>query len=432
MKKKKKLTLIQKFKHIIGYNNVSLFKNALYLLLGRYSNAIFGFIFWFLISRFFFEYEVGIISSIFSAINWIAMIALLGLDDTIRRYSVEDTISSKKIILGSLVIVFLLSFFLSIVYVIILTFIPEFSVITRNILNYIILILFCLASSTSFMLDAIFVSKRKTIFIFIRAIISGILKNGLLIIFLFMGIMGAFISLSISHWSVYIIFALILLPRFFKNFKINLRDILTEFRKHKKYSSTNYISNLIGSLPGGLMATFILIIGTPEIASYFYIPWTIFMLISAISISISTSYLVECVKRSEKRIKLLIKSYKVIFFLLFSILLIVIFLGKIVLNLYGQNYKEKSYILLIFFTVSGFFYGFNALMISLYRCKERVYNVLIFNIIIVVTSFSFVGITFKYLEHIAVGIGWLLAQILGGIFNGMNLRKFIEEINQSD
>jgi len=404
-----------------------LFKNAFFLLLGRFANAIFGFLFWFMTARFFTENDVGIITSIFSVIGWVGLISLLGLDDTIRRYAVSNEKNSSKIIWGSIINISIVSLILNSILVLILFFINEYKSIASIYYYDLILIVFGITVSISYILDAIFVSRRKGILVFLRIILTGALKVGLLFAFIFIGIMGPFVALSAAFVPIYIIFLFIVIPKIVLKTKFERKDIFKELNKHRNYSRVNYLANLIGSLPSGLMGMTLVLIGTPDISSYYAIPWSIAALIFAVMTSISTSYLTECVNNKDKKIKLLKQSYKVAFILQTIILIFTILLGRIILGIYGNSYRENSYYLLILFVFAGFFYGFNALMVSLHRFNEKAHYVLIYNSLVVLLTFGIVFITFKYTAQLSVGIGWCVAQIAGSIFNFIIFSKYKKE-----
>ena len=193
-----------------------LYRNSFFLILGRFSSAFFGFMFWLLIARFYIEYDVGIISSISTTLKWISIIALIGLDDTIRRYSVNKSVSANRLILGSTFVVTITSVITVISLLLILGTIDVYNSVMNVFWNKMIFILLGVEQTISFILDAIFVSRRKGELVFVRMLVTGILSIGLIFPFKFLGIIGPFLALALSSLLIYSLFSIKYIPKFIR------------------------------------------------------------------------------------------------------------------------------------------------------------------------------------------------------------------------
>ncbi|HEY0196027.1 MAG TPA: hypothetical protein VGC02_00495, partial [Methanobacterium sp.] len=63
-----------------------MYQNSFYLLLTLVSGAVLGFIFWIIAAKIYSQQEVGINTALISAVNLLAMISFLGLDQSIIRF----------------------------------------------------------------------------------------------------------------------------------------------------------------------------------------------------------------------------------------------------------------------------------------------------------------------------------------------------------
>jgi len=77
------LTSRERLKSLYG---VSLYRNAVYLMLNTGVMALLGFFFWMIVARFYTEADVGFSSAIISAINLLTLISLVGLNISLIRF----------------------------------------------------------------------------------------------------------------------------------------------------------------------------------------------------------------------------------------------------------------------------------------------------------------------------------------------------------
>jgi O-antigen/teichoic acid export membrane protein len=63
-----------------------LFKNAIHLIATTVATAALGFVFWMVVTRYYASEEVGLASTIISAMNLLAMLSLLGFNVALIRF----------------------------------------------------------------------------------------------------------------------------------------------------------------------------------------------------------------------------------------------------------------------------------------------------------------------------------------------------------
>ena len=79
----KTLTSKEGLKRLYG---VSLYRNAIYLMLNSAALAVLGFVFWILAARFYSTEEVGLAAAIIAAATFLALLSTLGLDYGLIRF----------------------------------------------------------------------------------------------------------------------------------------------------------------------------------------------------------------------------------------------------------------------------------------------------------------------------------------------------------
>src|SRR3989338_3168449 len=111
----------------------SLFQNSLYLMLTTGVMALFGFAFWFLCARIFTPSDIGIATTLISAMTLISYISLLGFNTTFVRVLPTSTNRNNEINTGLLLcigsaIIFAIGYVLAVPFIA-----PKLGLIHENI-----------------------------------------------------------------------------------------------------------------------------------------------------------------------------------------------------------------------------------------------------------------------------------------------------------
>ena len=403
-----------------------LFINGIILFSSKLVASISGFIFWIASTRLFSSEDVGLASSLLAMIGWLSLVALLGFDELIRRFGIETTKSSTNLIISSISMVFLFSLVVGFIFGLLIINLDEYKRDDINLPLLFIIVLITIGFSISFILDAIFISRRKTYIILLRMLGIGISKITLVIIFMNLFYIGIVLATLISLWITNLILIIIYSRKYIFNFSTNFISGFKTLKSLKSYFQSLYVSNLIAGLPGAMLGFIILNFEGPKESAYFATSWVIASIVFGLSMSLSYSFLTESIINPEKKFNTFHKLTG-IFFSVFTIIFITsIFLSPFLLEFYGIEYKINSYPILLVLLFSAIPYSYNTLVIAIYQSEKKVKEILTLNIII--SIITILGTIIFYQNVVTAGLFWTAVHFIGMGYNAIKLRKIKSEI----
>ncbi len=401
-------------KYIYAYKdlrNNSIFLNSFYLILSSLISSASGFIFWIVIARFYPVADVGIASAIIGILGFISVVSLLGLDIALVRYLPDRGENIRELIDTSYFVVIFVSIFISMAVILIF----KYKFLTSNTILFpiIFVLMATLSSLHSLQNQGIFIGLKKNKYSFYQAI-SSIIRIGFAPLFIFLGALGIIIAYGIS-----LIFAFFIGLIFVKNIidyypspKIN-KNILFRI---SKFSFGNYFARIFETLPTFILPSIIVFLLGADANAYFYIAWQISLLLLIISKSLSLSLLAELVNNSSNLKYLLKRSIRLTFALLIPIIIGIILFGKTILFLFGYEYTENAYMILILLTLGSIPFSINTLYVTVYRVRGRISQIVIlYGIIGLVTVGGSMLLLNKFGLN-SIAINWILANILALIY----------------
>ncbi len=392
----------------------ALYKNSFYLMINTGVLAISGFVFWLLVARVYTPHEIGIATTLFSAILMISGISIFGLNAGLLRY-IPKSKSFHKRFNSSIILVSVWGSILSGIYLAILPLIShDLTFIRSNSFFIVSFILFTIISTISELLESVFLALKKTPYILQKNGIFSILKLVLPFLFISLGAYGIISSIFISSaFAVFIGFILLYKEtsyRFHPQFSAkDISDMAT-------YSFGSFISAQMSNLPLYLLPIIITAKLSVIQTAYYFIAASIASFLYVIPKIVTQNLLVEG-SHDEKNVKSHILHSGIIIFSLFIPLAFgIIFFGQYILSLFGKNYSQEGFMLLRLLTVSSFFACFNAVFGTIYAIKKQVKLLILAN-----TTYSAILLlyAFYFLPNglITIGYASIIAQIVVLIVN---------------
>jgi len=398
--------------------NDSLYRNSVYLMLGTLIMSILGFVFWMIGARLFTTEQVGLATTIISAMNLITSFSLLGLGTGLIRYLPTAEDKDKKINTGFSLVAIVTIMISALFLIFIRTFSPKLIFVHDNIILAFAFIFFMVFFSWNSLIDSVFIAYRSAKFILLKNTIFSSLKILLLFAFVWLGAYGIFTSWMISMIIGFLAVYLVLIYKF--DYKPNFVFYDSIIKKIGKYSFGNYVAGFIGGLPTLLLPLLILNKLGAETSAYYYMAMMIAALLFVIPSATSNSLFAEG-SHNEKHLKVQIKkAVKIISLILIPGILITIFLGKYILLLFGHQYSVEGFRFLQIIALSGVFIGINSIFGTLLRVKKKIKSLIfisIFNAILIL------GLSYLFMNNglglLGIGYAWLIGQ---GIVSGVYLR----------
>ncbi len=188
------------------------------------------------------------------------------------------------------------------------------------------------------------------------------------------------------------------------------------------FSFGNYISGVLGSLPTMIMPLLIVNILDVENAAYFLVAWSITIIVSSVPGAVTTSLFAEGSSNQEAEFRSnLIKSTKLIFFLLIPTILILFVFGDKVLLLFGQTYSENATRLLGLFIIGCIPFAINQIYLTIKRVQIDIKPMIYVNLLAAILVISGSYLLMKTVGLIGIGIAWIFGQGVIAMFVGAYL-----------
>ena len=204
----------------------------------------------------------------------------------------------------------------------------------------------------------------------------------------------------------------------FKYHYVNNLPILQDQNSDKKivkeifsYSSINFVSGFIGTLPQMLMPLLITNQLGAKASAYYYMPMMISNLLYIIPATITRSLFAESFSLKTSVYSLTIKAIKITYALLIPAVIGTFVLGPYVLTVFGKNFSSEGKYLLYALAFSTLFAVINYVCSTIINIKGKLNILLAMSVLGTILT---LGFTQLFIGQGLVGIGfaWLLSQII--------------------
>ncbi|MFH1310789.1 MAG: archaeosortase/exosortase family protein [Nanoarchaeota archaeon] len=394
----------------------SLYRNSLYLMLSTFVMAVFGFVFWVIGARLFPTEQIGLATTLISAMSLLTSFSLLGLNTGLIRYLPTSKDKDKKINTSFTLVAIVTVIISSIFLLFIKTFSPKLAFVHDNLILAFIFIFFMICSSFSTLIESVFIAYRSSKYVLMKNTIFSVLKIVFLFLFVGLGAYGIFSSWVIGIFFGFASVLIILISKFGYAPKFVFYDSIV--KKIGKYSFGNYVAGFMIAVPTLVLPLLILNKLGAEFSAYYYMAMMIAAVLFTIPNATSNSLFAEG-SHNEKKLKTSIKkSIKIIALLLIPAILITIFLGKYILLFFGQDYSSQGFMFLNVLAISGVFVAVNAVFNSLLRVKKRVKSLIYINLF---SAILILGLSYLFINNgqglLGIGYAYLIGQgVITGIY----------------
>lgn len=396
--------------------------------------SIAGFVFWIVVARLFSDDIVGKGTIALSLLNTISHVARLGFDVTAMKYIPENKEQVPSKINMMIVVTGVFAGIVSITAVILNPYLSFYSF--ENIAIKIVLVIFAILWSLYFLLDFIGLSLYLYKLVLIKNIIFLGLRFVFLGIFVFLEIPSVILLVIGISELIAVIVTFILLKRKVVNLRYSFKSAFQGLRQIKEmvfFSFDNYIADLLLKSVNYITPLIIGVLLSEASAGYFFISWQLTILIYTIPTAISSSLLIQISYKSQDAQKRALVSLYVSLITSVIAILIVAFLGKYILLLYGASYAENSYFLLLFFAFSSIPHSYILIKVSELRHNNKSKLIILINAILVGVYFACFFIFLNLNYHInSFGIGWFIGTTTSALLIaftevGLYIRKYIHK-----
>jgi O-antigen/teichoic acid export membrane protein len=409
--------LKQVYRH---FQQDSLYRNSIYLIISTAVMAGFGFFFWMIGARLYTTEQVGLATTLISIMSLISSFSLLGLGNSLIRYLPKSTDKNSKIN-TSFTLVGLASIIICVFYLLFINFLsPKLSFVRDNIFLSLVFLLFAVFSSWNMLSEYVLIAYRSTNYILVKNTILSMAKLTLPIFLVTMGAFGIFTSVGIATVIAVLFVIIILVKRINCLFKptLNFDDI----RQMIKFSVGNHIAGFIGGSSGLILPILITNTIGAKYSAYFYIDYMIASFLYIIPLAASQSLLAEGSYNQEDLKLHLKKAVTIISVLLIPAIILTLLLGNYILAAFGENYAREGFQLLKLLTIAGIFVAVNYTTNTILNLYHKIRLLVGLNVIMTALVLLF-SLVFLKLNLVGIGIGWLTGQAVSAFICLILLNK---------
>lgn len=391
--------------------HVSLYSNALYMMLANITSAIFGFVFWIIAAHLYSAELVGTGSAILSAASLLEMLSAIGLGYGLIRF-LKSTNNPNKLINSSFTLMGISSLVAAGIFIIGLGFwSPRLNIIRENPFYLVVFLLFVPIMLLDDSTDMVLMAGRQGKFFFIHSLIFNILRILLLVLLAFFSqSFGIFGSLGASFFIALMVAIFLLLPRAQNGYHLFLaldRKIVAEI---VHFSFLNYLGDLFWTLPGLILPIIVINLLNAKSNAYFYAAWMISTILTIIPTAVATSLLVEGTYDESNLKNHVARSLKMIAALLIPAIGLIWFLANKILLFYGSVYAENATTLLRWLTIASFPLAINIVYFGIKRVQKKMKPVILLAALMAIITILVAYLILPSMGINGVGIVWLVAQ----------------------
>lgn len=394
---------------ILDYNILAklakdpLYRNSFFMAFTSVFNAGCGFFFWMIAARLYTVEEVGLATALISSLGLVILFSRLGFDFSIIRFFASN--DKTKVFGTSLAITTIASLLVGATFILHVEFIsPSLAFLKEPVYGPAFLFI-AVANSIAVITGNAFMADRKADHYLFQNIFMA-LRIPLLMPLAFLGTFGIFGSVGLSFF-VASFFALMFLRRIIGSIQPVL-DV-NFIRKSLRFSSWNYVSNILSIAPTLILPLMILkMLGEAEAAKY-YIAFAIGSLVLIIPQSLGTSLFVEG-SHGEGLKKSVMRAGAASLALLVPTVLVIFLFGDQLLGLLKDEYVE-AFDLLRVLVLSSFLVSVYSIFIPIQNVRMKVESVLKLNAL---RCFLLLGLSYALIQEygiIGVGYAWTITYV---------------------
>ncbi|MFC1947587.1 lipopolysaccharide biosynthesis protein [Chloroflexota bacterium] len=389
------------------------YQNTYYLMSGNIINSALGFIFWIIAAKLYSAEVVGLGSAITSALRLLALFAELGLGISLVRYLPSAGKNGNGMINTCFTLSGLTAVIISLVFLSGLSlWSPALLPVRQDPLYFIAFIFFTFSMVLQPLALTALLARLQTRMIFIINVIAGIL--GIVLV----GILSIFTDDALGLFSAVglaITFTLILcvfwfLPRMQNGYiplpRINLKILIDM----GSYSAGNFVSKSLLLMTNFILPLIVVNTLGNEMNAYFYIPWSVGVVLQFVPAAISNSLFAEASNEETTLRANTTKSLKLVLLLLLPAALIIVVIANLILLLFGQEYSENGTLLLRILALSIIPWGINYIYIGIARVKKNIKGLIIIPAIASSLSLGLGYVLMVQIGLVGVGLGYLAGQ----------------------
>jgi O-antigen/teichoic acid export membrane protein len=387
-----------------GLYQVSLYRNAVYLVANSAVNCLTGLLFWIAAARLYDAESVGLASAAIAAVGFVVLFSSLGLEYGLIRFLPDDGNKANDTINTCFTTAGLTAFVLAGVFLAGLgIWSPALLPIRESPAFLVSFLVLGFVFTLSTTLIQVFVARRRAGFALVLGVIFGLAR--FIPLFLLVSVisnLGIYVSWGVAISASTLIAIFGFLPRVIKGYRPRITIKKTVLTEMLRFSLANYVSYILWALPIVALPLMVVNILGVEQNAYFYVGWSVASIIFVIPVNTSLSLYAEGSHHQEELGREVRKSLKISLVLVVPTLIIFLVLGEKILWLFGQAYSENTTRLIWVIAPSA---------LRIKRVQKRMKSAIILTAFMAVITLGLSYILLPVMGILGAGVAWLAGQL---------------------
>ncbi len=401
----------------------SLYMNSMHIIMNNILSAALGFFFWFIAARLYSPSDVGIASTLISAMVMLGILSGTGFRIGLMRF-MPGAVSGARMLNTCISVVVVVSSLLAGLFLALRDAIsPALAEALESPLVATGFIIFAVSFSVSLLIEGAFIAGRMAKYVLLKNVLANLVKIPLPVFLIPLGAGGIFAGWGVATTMMLLVALLVFMPRVVGGYHPMPaldRRILGEM---VRFSAGNHISGVLSAAPSLLMPVLITNRLSPEMAAYFYVSWMITNLLYMVPIGTSYSLLAEASADTKRTSHKVLKALRFMFAITLPGALAVVLLADHLLMLFGSSYTAEAGTLLRVLALSSIPMVLIRTYIALRNVQKRVSRVVGVNAFLAAGIISTAYLLMPVLGLSGVGLAWLITNSVAMVVLGVKLHS---------
>jgi O-antigen/teichoic acid export membrane protein len=390
-----------------------LYRNSYYLMANTIVSSLLGVVFWVIAARFYDDADIGMAAPMMSASSIVISISSIGLGNSIIRFLSKHE-NKQHFVNTSITVISTLTIIVSVIFLLgINIWSPKLAFINSNWIFIASFIAFTAISAIFTLLGNIFVAYRDTKYSLIQNCTVSALKIPLPILLApIFGVFGVFGSLGIALTIATIVSIFFFIPRVQPGYFPYPTIKIPILKEIFSFSLANYITSIIGSLPGMIMPLLVLNKLSAEESAYFFAASAMASIINIVPSALSISLFAEGSFDEGRFLHNFKRALKTAYAIVIPGVILAFIIGDDILSLFKPSYAIGGYGALCTLAIAGLlsiipsFYG------TYMRIRMRMREMQILSII---NSTATISLSYWLVPKLGIeGVGWSYIVVYAG------------------
>jgi O-antigen/teichoic acid export membrane protein len=409
--------------------HVSLYRNAVYLMISSAVMGLTGFFFWIAAARLYSADEVGLASAAIAAMMLLSMVAMVGLDYALIRFIPGAGQSTRDIINSSFTIAGITSTILVLLFIAGLSFwAPKLHPILEHPMLFIAFVVSVPATTLFGLAQRVFTAKLRSSFALAMGLLFGFLRFvPLAILAAYSATLGIFAAWGIATFVSLMIGIFFLLPRVEPGYRPSLmirKDIASPM---VRFASANFLANCSLTITGYVLPLVVLNVLGEEQTAYFYVSWSFSQVVFGVMGAVTINLFAEGSHDQARLREYVKKSLKLMTLILIPAVTLTLLLGDKLLLAFGDEYSQNATHLLWLLILACVPAGLNYTYIAVMRVGTQMRGIVAITLFLAILTLGSSPYLLSHMGLTGVGVAWIAGQTVVAVFTGRQILRIYSQ-----